>query len=240
MDKNHKVHGSIINKRKVLLGVAVLLVGPLIYLVDRPPDQTWFIYSSRIKIILYKTFPSLFHHIGKSLPSFIHVFSFILITAGLISCNMRRYLITCSCWFLADCAFELGQKHNSWSSKIIPSWFAGIPFLENTKIYFLQRTLDTFDMAAITIGAVVSYFVILVTMESGLEKFRLHYSVMLCSLGIDGTDASGKRNRVTRETDGESSRIPNPPNQIAQLNQKDKGRRNVDIWVLARLTHRQA
>ena len=66
-------------------------------------------------------------------------------------------------WFFIDCAFELGQKFKSWPSLIIPEWFDGIPFFENSKNYFLRGTFDFGDLAAITIGVVVAYFVLLTT-----------------------------------------------------------------------------
>jgi len=161
-----KTFGSIINTRQILIGVTVLLVGTLVYLVDRPPDQTYFVYSSPFNISLFKTLPNLFSHIGNSLPSCIHVFSFILITAGLKSCRKKGCLIICLGWFLIDCAFELGQKFNSLFPKIIPEWFAGIPFLENTENYFLYGTFDFIDLTAITIGTVIAYFVLLSTNKS--------------------------------------------------------------------------
>jgi hypothetical protein len=105
----------------------------------------------------------LFGIIGNSLPAFIHIFSFILMTAGLIFCQKRGYLIICLPWFLVDCAFELGQKYSTWSSSIIPNWFAGIPFLENTKNYFLKGTFDFIDLAAIALGTMIAYFVISAT-----------------------------------------------------------------------------
>ena len=161
-----KTFGSIINTRQILIGVTVLLVGTLVYLVDRPPDQTYFVYSSPFNISLFKILPNLFSHIGNSLPSCIHVFSFILITAGLISCRKKGYLIICLGWFLVDCAFELAQKFNTFPLKIIPNWFKGIPFLENTENYFLYGTFDFVDLAAITIGTVIAYFLLLSTNKS--------------------------------------------------------------------------
>ena len=163
MKENVKAPGNRINRLQILIGVAGLLVGSLIYLVDRPPDQTYFVYSSPIKISLSDTIPNLFRATGNSLPAFIHVFSFILITAALISSQKRGYLIICLSWFLVDCAFELGQKFNTWSLKIIPDWFAGVPFLENTKKYFLQGTFDFIDLAAIGLGTAIAYFVLQTT-----------------------------------------------------------------------------
>jgi hypothetical protein len=52
-----------------------------------------------------------------------------------------------------------------WSSKIIPDWFTGIPFLENADNYFLQGTFDVMDVAAIAIGAGTAYFVLINTLK---------------------------------------------------------------------------
>jgi hypothetical protein len=156
-----KTFGSMINIRQILIGATVLLVGTLVYLVDRPPDQTYFVYISPFNISLFKTPQNLFGLIGNSLPSLIHVFSFILITAGFLSYHKRGCIIICASWFLVDCAFELGQKFNSLFSKIIPSWFTGIPFLENTENYFVHGTFDYFDLAAIAMGTVIAFFVLL-------------------------------------------------------------------------------
>ena len=161
-----KTFFGIINTRQIFIGIAILLLGSLVYLVDRPPDQTYFVYSSPVNISLYNVIPNLFGLMGNSLPTFIHIFSFILITAGLICSQKRSCLIICISWFLVDCAFELGQKYNSLALKIIPDWFAGIPFLENTKNYFLYGTFDFIDLAAITMGTVMAYFVLLSTNKS--------------------------------------------------------------------------
>jgi hypothetical protein len=151
------------NRLQVLIGIAALLVGSLVYLVDRPPNETYFVYSTSIRVSLYNIVPNLFGPIGKSLPAFLHVFSFILITAGLISRWKRGCLIICLCWFLVDCAFELGQKFKELPLKIIPDWFAGIPFLENSENYFLRGIFDVLDLGAIAFGTVAAYLVILIS-----------------------------------------------------------------------------
>ncbi len=152
-----------INRIQIFIGVTGLFVGSLVYLIDRPPDQTYFVYSSKIDISLFNTISNLFGGIGNSLPDFLHVFSFILITAGLIYCQKRGYLIICLSWFLIDCAFELGQKYHTWPSRMIPDWFAGIPFLENTENYFRKGTFDILDLIAIAFGTATAYFILLTT-----------------------------------------------------------------------------
>ncbi|MGB2928716.1 MAG: hypothetical protein WBB70_07380 [Desulfobacterales bacterium] len=163
-----KTFGSMINIHQILIGLTVLLLGTLVYLFDRSPDQTYFVQKSFVNISLHKTLPNIFGFTGYSLPSFIHVFSFILITAGLLHCQKRGCLIICTSWFLTDIIFELGQKFTLWSSKVNPDWFGGILFLENTKNYFTRGTFDYFDLAAITLGTILAYFVLLHTIQ--MEK----------------------------------------------------------------------
>ena len=102
MNAQLKTFKDTVNTRQILIGVAGLLNGTLVYLVDRPPDQTYFIYNSSIPINLYNTLPNIFGPIGNNLPGLIHVFSFILITAGLINCQKRGYIIFCISWFIVD------------------------------------------------------------------------------------------------------------------------------------------
>ena len=158
-----------INKTQILIGTIGLLFGSLVYLIDRPPDHTYFVYSSPINISLFTTIPNIFGLIGNSLPEFIHVFSFILITAGLIFSQKRGYLIICLSWFFIDAAFEVGQRFHNLASKIIPDWFIGIFFLENTENYFLNGTFDFLDLAAIALGTAIAYFVLITTNKSKMR-----------------------------------------------------------------------
>ena len=152
-----------INITLILIGIASLLIGTLVYLIYRPPNQTYFVSHLGIDISFYNTLPNVFGLIGNILPSFIHTFSFILITAGLISCSKKNYRIICFCWLLVDSAFELGQKFNSLIPRIIPNWFSGVPFLENTERYFLMGTFDVFDLVAIIFAGVLSYLILLIS-----------------------------------------------------------------------------
>ena len=165
MKKNLKAFGSIINIHQILIGLTVLILGTLIYLTDRPPDQSYFLYKSSLNISLHNTLPNLFGTIGNNLPSFIHVFSFILITAGIISSKKKGYIIICAGWFLVDLIFELGQEYSSLVLKNIPDWFSDVPFLENTNNYFFQGTFDVIDLAAVLFGSLTGYLVLIVTME---------------------------------------------------------------------------
>jgi hypothetical protein len=169
MEKNLKASGSMINIRQLLIGITVLILGTSIYLTDRPPDQTYFVYKSFVNISLHNTLPNLFGFIGNSLPSFGHVFCFILLTAGFLQCQKRGCIIVCASWFFIDFIFELGQKFKSLSSTMVPDWFSGIPFLENSKNYFLSGTFDYNDLTAIAIGTILAYLVLSITNKRGIS-----------------------------------------------------------------------
>ncbi len=160
MEKTQKI-----NITQFLIGAAVLLIGTLVYLVDRPPDQTYFVTWSRFNISLYDALPNLFGIIGNSLPTFSHAFAFILITAGLMSSSKKGCLIVTLCWFFTDSAFEIGQRYGASIAALVPDWFVGIPFLENTKSYFRKGTFDWIDMWAIFAGSLLGYIVLLITLK---------------------------------------------------------------------------
>ena len=159
-----------INKYQIVIGMAVLVLGTLVYLVDRPPDQTYFVSESKIDISLHDTLPTLYGRIGNSLPTFSHVFAFILITAGLLNCRRKGYLIITICWFITDSAFEFGQKFSDTAVKWVPSWFSGIPYLENTESYFRRGTFDWIDIATIFLGSVSAYVVLRMTVDMGKKS----------------------------------------------------------------------
>ena len=165
MVQNFRIFFRNVNKLQILIGLIGLFLGTLVYLTDRNPEQTYFVYSNSLNISLYNSIPNLFGSIGNSLPSFIHVFSFALISAGFIGWRKRECFLICASWALVNCIFELGQKYNSWLIKLIPDWFARIPFLENTENYFVHGTFDYIDLVAIVIGSISAYFILIVTME---------------------------------------------------------------------------
>lgn len=108
-------------------------------------------------VTLHNTLPKVFGPLGNYLPDFIHPFSFILITAGIISCRKREYIIICLSWLVIDYAFELGQKYDTLLLRIIPDWFSGFLFLEAAESYFRMGTFDCYDIIAIFLGTAMAY-----------------------------------------------------------------------------------
>jgi hypothetical protein len=164
MKKKIKMSDNSINKLQIFIDLAVLFFRGAVYLIDRPPDSTYFIYRFVRILSLHKSVPNIFGTLGNSLPDFIHVFSFILITAGIVSCGKKGYLIITFAWLIIDCAFELGQRYNSLIIKMIPDWFSGVPILEAVKGYFISGAFDLNDIVAIILGASLAYVVLLKTM----------------------------------------------------------------------------
>lgn len=155
-----------INLKQILIGSSALFIGLLIYLVDRPPDQTYLVYATKLVLFsLYDKLPDFFGSIGKNLPSFIHVFSFSLITAGLLSCRKAGCAVICLTWLLVDTFFEIGQGMDGASFLETPDFFMGVPFFENLGNYFRFGTFDYLDLAFIVCGSVSAYLVIRATMK---------------------------------------------------------------------------
>ena len=145
------------NIRYILIGLLLLFIGALVYLFDRPPDQTYFIFALPFQFSLYNIYPPLFGFIGGFLPHFLHTSAFILLTAGIMDCGKKGYLAICLFWLTINIGFELGQKYNAHAAGLVPDWFEGVFLLENTKGYFLHGTYCRLDMAAIIIGCVFAY-----------------------------------------------------------------------------------
>ena len=147
-----------------LLGSTALLFGALVYVLDRDPNEVYFLS------IFFDNYPIHFTHlnlpkfIGNSLPTFLHSFSFILITASLFQFNKRIYLIICSTWFLIDSLFEVGQKFPQHASNNIITEFALImPFSKEILDYLTRSTFDYMDLVSICFATTIAYIVLLVT-----------------------------------------------------------------------------
>jgi hypothetical protein len=149
------------NRLRISIGLSFLFVGALVYLIDRPPCQTYFI--SKLHFSLHNRLPELFGSLGQYLPSFVHVFSFILISAAVLSVQGMGSVALCLFWLFIDGAFEICQKFNSWMPAMIPNWFAKVPILENTEKFFRCGTFDNLDLLALIFGAFAAFFVLRIT-----------------------------------------------------------------------------
>lgn len=154
---------SQVNMRTNVLPLAAALgaaaIGTLVYLLDRPPDSVYFIPDW---ISLTDNLYPIFGQMGNHLPTFLHVYIFILLTFIVMLPSAVMVYPICISWFVVDSLFELGQLTPiaQWIAVHVPDWFAGIPYLENTAAYFLAGTFDFLDLVSIAMGTVAAYLTI--------------------------------------------------------------------------------
>ena len=149
-----------IKRGKILtLAVSALCVGVLVYVFDR---QAEFVYFLPSWMSLYCEQCGFFGNIGNYLPTFIHVYVFILLTAVIAVPCIARLIPVCLLWLVIDSIFEIAQLNliAKWIGSHTPTWFNNIPFLENTTSYFLLGTFDVLDLVSITIGAIAAYLTV--------------------------------------------------------------------------------
>lgn len=149
--------------------IGALVVGVVVYLIDRHPASVYFIPDW---ITLANNFSPIFGEIGNYLPTFIHVYVFILLTAVVVAASPTRIILICASWFAIDGLFEIAQIVPI-AQRIggqAPSWFSGLPFLENTSTYFQAGTFDILGLVSITMGTIAAYL----TIKRGIQE-REHY-----------------------------------------------------------------
>ena len=173
MEQKHNSVRVISNGTQFIIGVALMGLGSLIYLCDRPPEQTYFIHLFNNTISFFNVVPNLFGTIGYNLPAFFHISSLILITASLSKQSKRRYIAICLVWLSIEAVFELGQAFSTAASRMTPDILNDIPFFENTKNFFLKGTFDLFDLSATVTGSLLGYIALLATKKKKrtFEKF---------------------------------------------------------------------
>jgi hypothetical protein len=136
------------------VGIALLLLGTTVYLVDRPPDG--FIPNA---FSLFGRQEVVFGTLGGNLPSFVHVLAFSLFTAAIIGGSRRTATAICLSWFVLEGGFELGQHASAAPliAGLVPGWFEVTPILARTPDYFLYGTFDVWDLCASALGALSAY-----------------------------------------------------------------------------------
>ena len=141
------------------IAFGALSIGVLVYVLDR---QAEFIYFLPGWLSLHDTTGSIFGSIGGYLPTFIHVYVFILLTVIVAVPAITKLIPVCLAWFTLDTLFEVAQIDAiaRWVAMHTPSWFNGIPFLENTANYFLMGTFDALDLLSIAIGTLAAYLTV--------------------------------------------------------------------------------
>lgn len=158
-----------INTRQFFLGLNILILGALYYFLFRTAEHTYFLKFFENTPQLKHNLPPLLVALENSLPTFIHVFAFTLMTAGLFASGKKGYVIVSFFWFTIDALFELGQAFNNMMIQVVPEWFSDFLLLENIKNYFLHGRFDYLDLFSIVVGSLVAYILLIKTKITGGE-----------------------------------------------------------------------
>jgi len=149
----------------VLIALAVLLLGVMVYLFDRSASSVYFIPSWLSHTV---SVTQIFGATSNHLPTFVHPFAFILFTAALAATNKKHLALICLAWLVIDSSFEAAQIPTvaQWLTGHIPA-FNNIPLLENTQNYLIHGTFDGFDLLSILLGTMAAYFVVSFSSQFG-------------------------------------------------------------------------
>lgn len=139
-----------------ITGISALVAGVLFYVFFRDPHEVYFLRFFDVPADISAALPPFLTGLGGRLPSFIHVFSFSLLTAAFLPLTRKGIIFSCTFWTVMNICFELGQKYKTAAAGIVPSWFQGIPFLENTADFFRFGSFDVIDMTAMAAGGVAA------------------------------------------------------------------------------------
>ena len=139
--------------------IAALSLGLCIYLIDRQPETAYLISNG---LFLNDNVRPVFGVMGNYLPTFLHVYAFILLSAAVFAQSHRQVLIICLSWLIIEIIFELAQINIIAQSVAIhiPDWFSVIPVVNNTANYFLMGTFDILDIISIIAGTLIAYMTI--------------------------------------------------------------------------------
>jgi hypothetical protein len=140
---------------QIAAALCALFLGLMMYLFSRDPHQVYFL----------ENVPTHFDTAADSnkaidsLPSFLHVYSFILLTSAVLSASLTTIRIICVFWFSIECLFEIGQYHaiSYHITNHVPAWFADVPILKLVPAYFVYGTFDVVDIIAMLLGVCAAY-----------------------------------------------------------------------------------
>jgi hypothetical protein len=159
-----------INIKQISIGLIVLLIGTVFYFIDRPPGDVYFVKLLGTHLSRFDKWPAIFGRFGANLPSFVHAFSFSLISASILSCRIRGAIIVCLSWVLINILFELGQKYHTAVNRFVPEWFDEVLFFENTRSFFRRGNYDHNDVIATCLGGLAALLIIVITMDKNVEE----------------------------------------------------------------------
>jgi type IV secretory pathway VirB6-like protein len=150
--------------KQLTLGFAALLLGVLLYMVDRQPDQIFFIHAFRLPSFYNPHHSKLFGEISNNLPSFFHVCSFSLLTSALLKAQSKnKFAKICICWTGVNVIFEIGQLLTTDTLTSAQNYLRDKDFLSFIYKYFQYGSFDNLDILFSVIGGICAYFILINT-----------------------------------------------------------------------------
>lgn len=142
-----------------IVAIGAFGMGVLVYVFDRQSELVYFLPAW---LSLHDITSVVFGNIGNYLPTFIHVYVFILLTVIIAVPSIAKLVPVCLAWFTFDTLFEVAQLNPiaQWIGTHTPGWFNDIPFLENTAKFFMMGTFDVLDLLSIATGTIAAYLTV--------------------------------------------------------------------------------
>ena len=159
-----------INIKLLFVAAMIFTLGLLVYVFDRQPETVYFLPEWLSHQDVSSGF---FGSIGGWLPTFVHVYTFILLTVAIAPTTIKLVPV-CLGWFVLECLFEFGQMESAGEWLFIHTYdlFKGIPVLENTAYYFQKGSFDVMDLFAIAAGTLAAYFTITIIRKEHDHEYR--------------------------------------------------------------------
>jgi hypothetical protein len=157
---------------QIVMALSALILGVLLYAATRSSERVLFLqYLPELNI----RFPIHAGAIVYSLPSFLHIYAFVLLTAAVGAMSARQLRSICLFWLLLELLFEFGQMHAI--SVVIadywPAWFDHSLWLEAIPGYFVRGTFDPLDVLCLILGVFAAYATAALSGGTGV-RMNLH------------------------------------------------------------------
>lgn len=149
--------------------VGSLVIGTLVYVFDRNPASVYFLSDH---LSLNSIDGRIFGIIGNHLPTFVHVYAFILLTVVVAVPSICKLPTACLAWFTIDGLFEVAQINQvaQWIGNNTPQVFNTVPLLNNLDDYFLHGTFDVIDVLSIALGTLAAYLTVVLGTRGGHDN----------------------------------------------------------------------
>ena len=135
--------------------LATLVVGILVYVIDRPADDVYFLR------IASRYMEGSYGQLHDSLPSFLHALAFSLAMIGAVTARTPGTIAQiCGAWWLLEGLLEVIQSDSVGGglSQLLPAGITSVPFLEALPSYMAAGTFDVADLIAAGFGCTLAFF----------------------------------------------------------------------------------